>query len=535
MLRFATLAVVCAFSAGAFAQTLQGLIEIDFTWNSDGPLSDAGNTIVGPPGPFTYSLGGLGCGILLTGSQNYFNGRIISKSTADWTGFFPFHTSGILQNRIFEELEVGRLSGGPVEVMTVLDFNLAVNTAGREDFVNWNMAGGNKYRGAFQYNAFAPISGQLADWQGEVGPIGEFEATPGYTLRTLSPTAKQLVFKRTISTTPRIIVTNRSMTAQTQAGNPVGPNFVELIAESKVRYKSTQPDGYILGKEDHSGSLLDRIVAPSVILTGTKRNATVYLSTRSGVDRKVFLKAVPTQITTDVTVPAYVIIPAGQTSKLFGIDIRSATIAGNVRIMAVHDSKLVTANVIATPFPIELLTINPAIIHGGQTAVATLRLAPMVVGPVQLSETSDNVTLSTATLPLILGGTANFDVLTSVVTTNQTATITASKDIYTLTRTITIVPASRLLGITVTPAVVVGGNPSTAKVSLFGPAPFGGAAVAVTSSTPFAMIPATVNIGQGTTFQTATVNTLPTLIGRTAVLIASLNGTSKTAVLTLSP
>lgn len=532
MLRFVTFGLGCLLAAGALAQNI---IEMDYNYQSDGPLADAGALLVAGPGPYTYSLGGMGCGILLTGNQNYLYGKAITRATADWTGYFPFHTMGTLEPRSQERLTVGTLSGGPVEVMTLFDFTLTVNTAGRGDFVNWDMPGGNKWGATFRYFAQDLLAGTLvANWEGKQGPIGEFVATPGFSVRDLSPTAKQLVFKRTFAT-PRNVQTFRSVLNQVQAGNPSGLNFVELVSDTKVRYRATQPDGYIVGETDHTSSLLDRIVAPALILSGTKRNATVYLSTRSGVDRKIFLKADPVQPTTDVRVPAYVIIPAGQTSKLFGIDVRSATTAGNVKIMAVHDSKLVTANVVASPFPIAAFTVNPLIIHGGQTAEGTVTLAPGVTGPVSIVDDSDFVTLSVSSLPLMFGGTDTFGIQTSLVTANKLATITASRDIYNVTRTVTIVPASRLLSITATPTVVVGGNPSTAKVSIFGPAPLGGASVRVTSSSPFAIVPSTVIIAQGATFQTATVSTLPTSVGRTVVLIADLNGVSKTAVFTISP
>ncbi|MEQ1822420.1 MAG: hypothetical protein ABL949_07915 [Fimbriimonadaceae bacterium] len=532
MFRIASLFLVSALACCALSQNLT---EIEMQWNSDGPLADGGSAVFGGPGPYTYSLGGLGCGINLTGSQTYLYGKTIARATADWTGFPPFHTTGFLQSRSQERIGVGTLSGGPIEVMTLVDFTMTVNTGARTDFVNLDMEGGNKYGTRFEYFAQDLTDFIVtANWEGKAGPIGEFVSTPSYSVRTLSPTAKQLVFKRTYAD-PRNVDTFRAVTSQVQAGNPNGPNFVEVVADAKVRYKATQPDGYITGQTDHTGSLLDRVVVPPIILSGTKRNATVYLSNRSGVDRKVFLKAVPTQMTTNVTVPAYVIIPAGQTSKLFGINVLNAPVAGNVKIMAVHDSKLVTGTVLATPFPIANLDVNPSIIHGGQTSNGSVMLAPGVVGPVQLSVDKPVVTLEPSTLPMPFGGTGLFDVGTAAVTSNQLVTLTAMRDIYTLTKTLTIVPASRIQGMSVTPTVVVGGNPSTAKATLFGPAPLGGASIQVTSTSPFAIVPATILVPQAATNQTATITTLPTTVGRTAVIVGLLNGVSKTATLTISP
>ncbi len=83
------------------------------------------------------------------------------------------------------------------------------------------------------------------------------------------------------------------------------------------------------------------------------------------------------------------------------------------------------------------------------------------------------------------------------------------------------------------PTSVIAGNPSQGTVTLNGPAPAGGAIVALSSSAPNrATVPATVTIPAGNTSATFPIQTIPAQVGPVTIT-ASFGGVSLTAQLTL--
>jgi len=96
--------------------------------------------------------------------------------------------------------------------------------------------------------------------------------------------------------------------------------------------------------------------------------------------------------------------------------------------------------------------------------------------------------------------------------------------------------AVSLASLAVNPASVVGGNSSTGTVTLSGPAPAGGAQVALSSSnTTVARTPASVTIAAGASSATFTVSTSVVSASTTANISATRDGISKTASLTVKP
>jgi hypothetical protein len=99
------------------------------------------------------------------------------------------------------------------------------------------------------------------------------------------------------------------------------------------------------------------------------------------------------------------------------------------------------------------------------------------------------------------------------------------------------VPSSlSLSSLSVNPTSVTGGNSSTGTVTLSGPAPAGGAQVALSSShTSMARVPSSVTIAAGATSASFTISTR-TVTASTAVTIsASFSGAGKSASLTVTP
>src|SRR2546421_104176 len=161
-----------------------------------------------------------------------------------------------------------------------------------------------------------------------------------------------------------------------------------------------------------------------------------------------------------------------------------------------------------TPPPISptlsTLTLNPTTVTGGvQSSTGTVTLsgpAPTGGAAVTLSSSTSTATVPASVTVAAGASSATFTVTTSAVTTSTPVTISASYAGVSKTASLTVAPAgsATLSAIALNPASVTGGSPSTGTVTLSGPAPTGGAAVTLRSSTPTATAPASVTVGAGT-------------------------------------
>src|SRR6266699_2820049 len=98
------------------------------------------------------------------------------------------------------------------------------------------------------------------------------------------------------------------------------------------------------------------------------------------------------------------------------------------------------------------------------------------------------------------------------------------------------VPASlSLSSLSLNPASVAGGNSSTGTVALSGPAPTGGAQVALSSNNGAASVPPSVTVGAGATTATFVVSTSTVASSTTVTITAAYSGATRTASLTVTP
>jgi uncharacterized repeat protein (TIGR03803 family) len=96
-------------------------------------------------------------------------------------------------------------------------------------------------------------------------------------------------------------------------------------------------------------------------------------------------------------------------------------------------------------------------------------------------------------------------------------------------------PPPTLKGLTLAPSAVVGGQGSTATVTLGGPAPSGGGVVALSSSnSSVASVPPIVTVPGGATSASFVVSTKPVKRTKTTTITASYNGSSVSATLTVT-
>ena len=104
------------------------------------------------------------------------------------------------------------------------------------------------------------------------------------------------------------------------------------------------------------------------------------------------------------------------------------------------------------------------------------------------------------------------------------------------TLSVTAVPPPGVTAVTLSPAQVQGGNPTTQNtVTLSGPAPAGGAVVMLSSNNAAATVPNTVTVAAGATVSPAfTINTTAVSSTANVTISASYGGSSATAMLSVT-
>jgi hypothetical protein len=201
----------------------------------------------------------------------------------------------------------------------------------------------------------------------------------------------------------------------------------------------------------------------------------------------------------------------------------------------------------STPPPVvslSSLSLNPTTLTGGNSSTGTVTLsgpAPSGGAQVALSSSDTSVATVPSSVTVAAGATsATFSVSTSAVTASTTVTISASYAGVTKTASLTVHPAAppppMLTSLTLSPTSVTGGNSSTGTVTLSGPAPSGGAQVALSSSdTSVAAVPSSVTVAAGATSATFTISTGSVSASTMITISASYAGVTKAASLTVNP
>jgi hypothetical protein len=210
-----------------------------------------------------------------------------------------------------------------------------------------------------------------------------------------------------------------------------------------------------------------------------------------------------------------------------------------VSISASYGGATQTASLTVIPPIVSSLALSPASVTGGtggSTGTVTLN-GPAPAGGAQVVLSDNSAAASVpASVTVPAGATsASFSIGTSAVADNTAVTISASYGGGTRTATLTVLHAV-LTSLTLNPTSVIG-NPllgkSTGTVRLNGPAPAGGAVVALSSNNG-AHVPSTVTIPAGATSATFTVTTDIVLISTRATITATYKGTSRSANLDIT-
>ena len=239
--------------------------------------------------------------------------------------------------------------------------------------------------------------------------------------------------------------------------------------------------------------------------------------------------------TTEATVPATVTIPAKSQSATFVIHTSAVSSTSTPVITASVGTSSETATLTITPASLSSVTIVPHSLVGGASATGTVTLTgPAATGgaKVTLSSSVSSATVASSVTVPAGRSSVTFPIKTLAVGVNTNATITGTFNTVPATGILTIT-APTLTSLTLAPASVASGKTAVGTVHISSAAPVGGLVITLTSANSNATVPGTVTILAGKTSATFTVTAAKVTAKTTVTLSSALNGTTKTAVLTI--
>jgi hypothetical protein len=232
-------------------------------------------------------------------------------------------------------------------------------------------------------------------------------------------------------------------------------------------------------------------------------------------------------------VPASVTIPAG--SNTFSFPITTTAVAASTTITATYATASQAATLtttVVTAAALQSVFLSTGVSIAGVPVQGTITLtspAPSGGLTVALASSSPLATVP-ATVVIPSGDTfQTFPIDIGASLTTSATTITATYAGVARTAALTIGQFALSIG----PTSVPGGLPITGTVSLPTPAPDSGALVSLVSSSPDAIVPASVMIPAGAASQTFTISTFNAPPTRLATITASYGGSSQSAAVTV--
>jgi uncharacterized protein (TIGR03790 family) len=202
------------------------------------------------------------------------------------------------------------------------------------------------------------------------------------------------------------------------------------------------------------------------------------------------------------SVPATVTVVGGKTQATFPVTTTAVTAAAFVRVTASGPVTLV--NTLQVYPLLGGIAPSQSRVSAGQTITGTVSLndrAPIGGAVVNLSSSNTSVANVPATVAVPAGlSSATFNIQTRVVTASTDTTLSATYAGYTVTATLTALPAISSMDIYPS-STLPAGSFATFEIYLAVPAPPGGASVTITNGNPaVTTLPATINIAAGSTY-----------------------------------
>ena len=237
-----------------------------------------------------------------------------------------------------------------------------------------------------------------------------------------------------------------------------------------------------------------------------------------------------------VSVPATVMIPAGQTT--ITVPVTTQQVLNNVRVPVVvtNGNTMATGVLTVTGAEVVSVTLLPSSILGGKPSVGTVTIssaAPAGGYVVQLASSVSGTAKVLASVTVPAGKTSiTFPITTVAVASTVDASITATLNGVSKSAVLKVLPPG-VASVTIAPTSVIGGASAVGTVKL-AVAPVGDVTVTLGSSLPSAAaVPATVVVKKGATSATFTVTTTKQTSAKTVTISANSDGVSKTGTITV--
>jgi hypothetical protein len=239
------------------------------------------------------------------------------------------------------------------------------------------------------------------------------------------------------------------------------------------------------------------------------------------------------------SLPPSVTVPAGATTASFPLSTRPVTTPSVFTLTAALGSQVRYGTLVLTGALVSSLALEPGRVTGGAPAQGTVKLAqPAPADGVVITLTSTNAAAAVPASVMVPAGatTATFAITTQTVSSGTTVLITASyAGVSWETATLTVLPAG-IASLGLDPSSTTGGGTVKAMLTLRGPAPPGGAIVALSTDSPsLLLLPSTVTVPPGATTTTFDLATQPVSAATVATMAAVYAGETQTAALTLLP
>jgi len=276
------------------------------------------------------------------------------------------------------------------------------------------------------------------------------------------------------------------------------------------------------------------VVNPSAVVGSRDVTGTVNLTAAAP---KGGLEVALTSSSPAATSASTVLVEAGRATAEFSVKTSSVAAATTATFTATLAGESQTAVLTVNPPDLISLTLEPAVVIGGQSTTAIVKLdAPAPAGGITINAGTWNIMASTPSFVTIPAGetTAKFPVSTVVADPSATDMITAYFNNVGLMTTLTI-KNSTVVSFKIAPATVYGGVSGAATATLTGPTFYNGAVINVKSNNGSIIAPAAVLVPGGQSSVTFAIYTVPTTTRTTGTITVSFAGSSKSTTLTVEP
>lgn len=277
-----------------------------------------------------------------------------------------------------------------------------------------------------------------------------------------------------------------------------------------------------------AGTIGTLSISPNPVISGNSATGTITLAEPAGPGGVTITLS---SNNSHATVPASLVIPAGSSSGTFPVTTTIVTEQESAGITATSANQLSVTLTLnpppATQGDIGSVSISPNPVTSGNSAVGTVTLnSPAPAGGVLVTLASNNANATVPASIVIPAGASSgtFNVQTSPVASNQTATVTATSA-NTVSTDLGLNSAGAgqgtLGGISISPNPVTSGQGATGTVTLSEAAPTNGILVTLSSNNPNATVPPSIVIPTGQTTGTFPVSTTGVNAPETATITAT--------------